>query len=231
MEETPGGSEVSAPRSLHRQSRPAKRQRAASASQPMSKKSVAEIRRKATELCRGKSVTHTSFQSKHEQSHAPHPNGHWHVFLEGVQDPTKVLTCAVSVTLRHQVLAADVNEEPPQPQDGQIVAAEPDGPASPQGPQVHSKGRPKKGEVRWNLHKHIRETRSTVYVQTDKTFTSRVVYRCLACSRDIAFCSATCEQKITKHENSQAHIKGLERMQMPALPQPEPLPALARHRP
>ena len=155
----------------------------------------------------------------------PEEKGHWRLFLEALgtgDDIKKPLTCKACLKLQARV----VHGQQGQALTMVAVSTAPDSaapvpPASSLGPEVRSRGRPRKDEKpeeRWRLGVFIQQHRSLVYRQCAKSWGKEAQYYCKPCDKYIKFGTQTCKRKLDKHERSKIHLKGLKRL---ALPLPE----------
>ena len=174
----------------------------------LTKKDESMQLREATAACELQGINHNVFQSRHRSSQAAMESGHWKVFLQCVLDAEKPLLCHVCKELRACVLG-EVAEASAAASSQQIVPRDGGNNSEP----VHTAGRPKKGEVRWSLHKHIAKEAMDVYRQTPESFVANSFkYHCLACKRDIKFRSQTCSERLFAHERVDKHKQGLARL-------------------
>ena len=186
------------------------------------KQALAHAVIKGTEICEEAGLLHRHFQKEHVGDVADCKTGHWHAFLHVVAfaatpdvfPKVPALACATCRRLKAKVLDSRQG-----PGNVQLVPLEGEGSqanqAMVQGRQVHLRGRPKKSEKagdRWSIHIFIAQERSWCYDPTEKTYSSDVMYFCRACDRKIKFTSATCKQKIDKHERSETHQKGVRKL-------------------
>ena len=91
------------------------------------------------------------------------------------------------------------------------------------GEQVHSRGRPRKGEVpgsRFNLANFLAVKRKNLYLETDQSRVKGVAkYVCVPCQREIRFVSMTDMGKVLSHEKAERHKRGLERLRRSSEPE------------
>ena len=91
------------------------------------------------------------------------------------------------------------------------------------GEQVHSRGRPRKGEApgsRFNLAKFLAVKRKNLYLETDQSHVKGVAkYMCVPCQREIRFVSMTDQAKLLNHEKAERHKRGLERLKRSSEPE------------
>ena len=187
----------------------AKDAQARSASKPvkLTKAALKDQRREAIAAVEAVGITHTTFQRRHVEEGTPALKDHWHIFLEGVSDPTKVVVCSTCEPLLQKI-------HEPKPRAAQLVpvtAAEPAA-APVQAAQVHKPGRPKKGEQRWSLAVFMKNNRSDVYEQTLESLGKSAAWKCRACNVVIKFGTQTCKAKVDSHEACPRHQKGLRRL-------------------
>ena len=168
---------------------------------------------KGEALCSEARVAHKDFQKEHRRQDVPEPKGHWRLFLESLGAPSgsMPLSCQACLTMQRKVL----HGQQAQPVASAIVPA---ASQSVLGPEVRSRGRPKKDEARdarWRLGTYISQHRSKVYQQCSKSWSKEAKYYCRPCERHIKFSSHTCKRKVEKHERSGAHLRGLKRLGLP----------------
>ena len=90
-------------------------------------------------------------------------------------------------------------------------------------PGPRKAGRPKKDEApgsRWSLATWVRQSRSDIYLETDKSHLKCAAYFCRACNRQIQFGTQTCEAKVRRHEQYKTHVEGLRKLRGDAAIQP-----------
>ena len=219
LEASPAGTDASTPRQLVQKT--SKKARKSAKVQPEKPMSKAKLREKGTDLARQARIDHALFQREHYAHGVEEKPGHWRNLLMATAAPDEILrplTCQVCIRLRQRMLEMGTDQaEATASNSSAVVAAEEDAVMLPEelGPQVHHKGRPKKGEHRWRLAAYIREKRSQVYTQTSQSWSKQAVYYCRACQVEKKFCSHTCKKKIDDHERSRRHRAGLRRLGIP----------------
>ncbi|CAE7037389.1 FEN1, partial [Symbiodinium sp. CCMP2456] len=219
MQASPAGTDASTPRKVVQKT--SKKARQSAKVQPDTNMSKAKLRERGTELARQAHIDHTLFQKEHYAHGLDEPKGHWQQLLMATAAPHEILrplTCQVCIRLRKRMLDKGTGQvEATGSSCSAVVVAEDDAAIDPSalGPQVHHRGRPKRGEHRWRLAAYIREKRSQVYTQTSQSWSKQAVYYCKACEMQKKFCSHTCKKKIDDHERSRRHRAGLRRLGIP----------------
>ena len=141
------------------------------------------------------------------------------------------MDCLSCAFLRQTVLGPSAAAAPPVQDAQACVAIVADlGDEQPSASQATSpvktprKGRPRKDEVRQDIHDFIRKHRHGVYRITDASYSAKCTYHCLAREKDVRFWSQTCLAKLNgknSHENSDKHRRGLVRLRgKGVLPEP-----------
>ena len=219
LQASPAGTDASTPHKVVQKT--SKKARKAAKVQPDTSMSKAKLRERGMELARQAHIDHALFQREHYAHGLDEPKGHWNNMLMAAAAPHEILrplTCQVCIRLRTQMLQKGTSQAVATGSSSSaVVAAEEDTamPPTALGPEVHHKGRPKRGEHRWRLAAYIREKRSQVYTQTSQSWSKQAVYYCRACEVEKKFCTQTCKKKVDAHERSRRHRAGLRRLGIP----------------